>query len=110
MASPKDQSIVNTTSNNSSFDSFECGQWYWVRNDEGDDWLGCITHIGSNYAQLTSVYQGNARIHFDEWSDAIRTREEHPEMVMDREIQYHRRIVSDLMDEIKRLTARLGLT
>ena len=34
----------------------EVGQWYWMKSDKKDGpWLGCVTHVGTNYVEVSSV-------------------------------------------------------
>lgn len=63
-------------------DEIEFGGWYWVDNikldscgdEEPTTHLGCVTHIGSNYAKLEIVVPDSGRgctvrVHFDDfWS------------------------------------------
>jgi hypothetical protein len=93
------------------------GQWYWVKrdvndadddDDDADVWLGCITTIGSNYAELTSVHEGYTRVHFDEF-DAQCTLEPDPDRVFQGQIDKYQAQAKALMEEIHALTAQLGI-
>lgn len=96
----------------------ECGQWYWVKggDDEDDkgDWLGCVTHIGSNYFEVSSPptkhSSSHTRVHFDRMDEEIIRRELDPDLVINGRIRQHKEAVDKLLDEIKLLTAKLGLT
>jgi hypothetical protein len=98
----------------------EIGQWYWVKKyeDEEDEegvgaqWLGCVTHVGSNYVEISRVspHQSRYRIHFDRWLARIDRRECRPELHIEKMVGVHRLAANALMKEIKQLTARLGLT
>lgn len=54
------------------------GDWYRVttQDHEGKDerWLGCVAHVGSNYAMMRSVESehggySTVRVHFDEFDE-----------------------------------------
>jgi len=89
------------------------GQWYWVDDREEDEpWLGCVTDIGSNYAQISGPKMGHSqsysRVHFDQWDEVVK-RELDPELHIQGKIDQHRDEAERLMGEIKQLTAALGL-
>lgn len=88
------------------------GQWYWLRDNEEDDkpLLGCITHLGSNYAEFTPVGgYSPVRIHADDF-DRRCQREPCPEEYIRSRVEHHQRKVNALLNEVKRLTAGLGIT
>lgn len=92
-------------------DAVVIGQWYWiVDDDDKKPWLACVTEIGSNYAQVTSVGGSYLRIHFDEFDDYVDRREMNPDEIIAANVAKHGVAVKKLMGEIKVLTARLGLT
>lgn len=91
-------------------DSVEVGQWYWVKREDGDPWFACVTSVGSNYAKVESPHGSFLRIHFDNFAEQIERREYDPDKVIKKNIDRHREAVRVLLDEIKQLTARLGLT
>ena len=68
----------------------EIGQWYWVNRSDEDPWFACVTKVGTNYARLDSVGHSYDRIHFDEWSTAVR-REEDPDAHIESMIQLHKK-------------------
>lgn len=105
-------------------DILKVGQWCWVkcwkRNYNGeteqeeepvevDPWLGCVTHIGSNYAALSGVYENHKRIHFDKFDELIARRELDPKGVIKSKIAKHRTKSELLLDRVKQLTAKLGI-
>ncbi len=97
-------------------DDLEVNQWYWVRyKDEDDDeddpevWLGCVTHIGSNYAKIKAPNGRYSRIHLNEFWSVVHRREHDPDRVIQGKIAEHQKNVNGLLGEIKKLTARLGL-
>lgn len=89
----------------------EVGQWYWV----DAHWLGCVTRLGSNYAKLEGPGEKHAgssyneRIHFDEFEKRC-TLEENPEAYLRGKVELHQKRVEGLLNDIKLLTARLGIS
>lgn len=94
------------------------GRWYWVGNTKkkkkkDDRWLGCVTHVGSNYVELegpdTRSSSHSTRVHADEFWDHC----EHvpnPERVLGERVAHHQMVVKALMREIHDVTARLAIT
>lgn len=89
-------------------DSVEIGQWWWVKEKKRKEWLGCVTHIGSNYFEVTSIRNSSIRVHFDEW-DSICRREADPEGYISSRVAHYQKQVRQLMGEVKEVTARLGV-
>jgi hypothetical protein len=107
--------------------NIEVGQWYWVQDvdREWDDvaqahvkvkseWLGCVMNVGSNYLLLRSPsgrHSGytTTRVHFDDFWTKLRF-EPNPDAVISQQIEFHRLQASKLLDEVKALTARLGVS
>ena len=87
----------------------ELSQWYWVKDDDDEDeWLGCVTHLGSNYVEMSSATGGDTRIHADEFWAKCR-REPNAAQVVQQKADEHRLRVKSLMGEVEALTARLGV-
>lgn len=91
------------------------GTWYWVREgecekqeDEEDD-LCCVMHIGSNYVLLQSVYGRSYRIHFDEFLERCSLENEHIKHISETQEQV-RTDVRMKLKEIEDLTRRLGVS
>ncbi len=95
------------------------GKWYWVgkvsnsKKKKDDRWLGCVTHVGSNYVELegpdTRSSSHSTRIHEGEFWDHC----EHvpnPERVLGERVAHHQMAVKALMLEIHDVTARLAIT
>ncbi len=101
---PKATEIPNT-------DELKVGDWYWVEPLEGeedtDPWLGCIVHLGSNYAMLEGVYV-HERIHFDNFAERC-IKEDCPDRVIYDEIKGEKAALHRLMSEIHEVTAKLGM-
>lgn len=89
------------------------GEWYRVREKDYKGKvttnLRCVTHVGSNYVELTSVGDGDLRVHVDEFSSVT---EPAPDalQVIKGYIEEHRVAVYRLMDEARQITARLGVS
>ncbi len=70
-----------------------------------------MTHVGTNYAKLESANSGSyCRVHFDNFDDEIDRRELDPDFVIEKNVDHHKETVRLLLDDIKQLTAKLGLT
>lgn len=105
------------------------GKWYWVKerdadehpdedeseDEEGEDdeeeeppkrWLGCVTHLGSNYVALTGTKGGYTRVHFDVFFTHC-TYEPNAEAIVKGEIAKCQQEVMRLMQEARAVTARL---
>jgi len=53
------------------------GTWFWVADDEGP-WLGCVTHVGSNYVEVegprrSGKYLTSRRVHMDAIATVLTT-------------------------------------
>lgn len=98
----------------------EVGHWFWINGGDRKDsddrtgsdrktrWLGCITQIGSNYYEMTSIKEGTARIHFNEF-DAICIPEPDPEAYIRDQVALYESKSKHLLGEIQRVTALLGV-
>jgi hypothetical protein len=104
----------------------EVGDWYWLKVEESDGWdddndaplnpriverLTCVMHVGSNYVELTAVSHHDTtwRVHENEFDDEC-TYEPDPQMYINQKIALHQGKVNELLDNVKQLTARLGVT
>lgn len=113
------------------------GQWYWVHpvgwpkeadsaelalpgaaeasGEEGEleedkqPWLGCVTYIGSNYAELTNVREGSTRIHLDAFDTYCR-HEPNAEAFINTKVQGLQREVGALMKQVNAVTQQLAVT
>lgn len=107
----RDLSEVRSGAKSSTIDTKrsrpKVGEWYWVKSDQ-KDWLGCVTHIGSNYIKITSVGDHHQRIHASEILAICRPEPNHKEYIGGR-VEYYRTEVHRLTSEVKELTACLGL-
>jgi hypothetical protein len=82
------------------------GRWYWVAGKQ-ERWLGCVVHLGSNYARLKGIRWAR-RIHQNEF-DELCTFEPDPQTVINGHVGMHQERVKVLMDEIREVTMRLGV-
>ncbi len=87
----------------------EVGQWYHIQKDEDSspEWLGCVIHIGSNYIQFKGI-ERSTRIHFDDFWNWCK-KEERPDELIANKINHHQAEVKRLMNDVRTLTARLGV-
>jgi len=96
------------------------GQWYWVTDEpvepeEGEEatanppWLGCVTHVGSNYAELRSAHSSCERIHFTHF-DKRCTLEPNALQYIDRQVVANQRETLRLMGQVRELTTRLAIS
>jgi hypothetical protein len=70
-------------------------------------WLGCITHIGTNYAKLKGVgYE--RRVHLDKF-DRWCTFEPDARTHIDKEVASRQAHIAELMGEVQEITERLAL-
>jgi len=108
-------------------DPVEVGQWYWLKVWEKDwdgdreeygepyivEYLVCVIEVGSNYAKMQSVDDGDGystwRIHEDEF-DTLCRREPNAQDHINAQIAKRQANVNMLMDRVKQLTAGLGVT
>lgn len=90
---------------------YALGTWWWVTDTDedrkADKWLGCITHLGSNYLKLESVQRGYVRIHIDELH-LLRAANDATEHIAG-QIQKHQNESRRIIREIQALAQRLGL-
>lgn len=91
------------------------GDWFWIHGDSDDDdekrWLGCVTHVGSNYLNFEGVagrWSYSDRVHFDRVPVCC-TPAPDAQAIVAREIVKRRQNVMELLDEVKLLTAKLGV-
>lgn len=107
-------------------DGVEIGQWYWMKtkryrrtgkhksSESSARELLCVTHVGSNYVELSSVPEGTNhgsstwRIHFKDFA-AKCTLEPDAPRVINGFIEEHRQASLELIGEVQRITAALGV-
>lgn len=89
-------------------DDIDLGRWYWVRDSDDSEWLGCVTHLGSNYVEMKSVHGGSVRVHLDEFNTKCRP-EPDASHVIEQEVLGQKAEVKRLMEEVIAITARLGV-
>lgn len=121
-------STMTATEQPKQVDHLEVGQWFWVKGDEQRDrdypaidaptkeytWLGCIEHVGSNYVQLREPESERShgeytRVHFDN-VDELLSWEPEPKSVISKTLSHYQIKVNHLMNEVKAVTARLGVS
>jgi head-tail adaptor len=90
------------------------GKWYWhvttsddaPKKSRKDLW--CITHLGSNYAEITHAFGGSTRVHLDNFA-AECTYEPNAANIIQQRIEEQRQKVTALMGEVRDITQRLGV-
>lgn len=90
----------------------EVGRWFWILSKDFDDKVkrcfACVTHIGSNYVALRSPFRQTWRIHFKDF-EKFCTEELAPQQVIADGIESHKAQVREYMEEVRAITARLGV-
>lgn len=103
----------------------QVGDWYWTTShrkeydyenkkwlDHTVRWLGCVTHVGSNFVKLHEAgeeHGANVRIHFDDFFDRCEY-EPHPDEVIAEKVDKHKKKTLELMAEVDEVTKRLMLS
>lgn len=91
----------------------EVGQWYWLTTTNGDDEeetvLTCVVHVGSNFVKLESANRASWRVHIKNFDQETRF-EPNPNDYIQAQIARHRENVTGLLNDVKQLTAKLGIT
>ena len=102
------------------------GDWYWVKSSgshecektgeyiDGEyEWLGCAMEIGTNYVQIQEPEDQRSyrstRVHFDNVFTRLR-HEPDFERVINGKISYFQAEARKHLDEVKEITARLGVS
>lgn len=110
----KSARIAREESDNSEITN---GQWYWVTTEDYRGkkvrWLGCVTHLGSNYIELSraGVYNGDetVRVHLNEFHKVCEAELQAEQIIQDRILEYQQE-TKRLMGEVQRVTASLSIT
>jgi hypothetical protein len=85
------------------------GAWFQVQErDDKEPWLGCVTHIGSNYVEIHSVGSSYTRVHLDNF-EKVCTFEPDAEAIIANNIQHWGRRAQELMGRVKEITAQLSV-
>lgn len=110
------------------------GSWFWVRElprpqapgmhpeelaglgvpeptdpDEPGEWLGCLTYLGSNYAELTAWHSHHReRVHLDAFAGRCRP-EPDADAYIRQQAGHWQKEAQRLIGEVHELTARLGV-
>lgn len=89
------------------------GQWFWVSHkgpidrEDAETWLGCIVHLGSNYAEVNGIHYID-RIHFDEFWIRCRLVPD-ADLVIQGHIAAAQSEAQRLMGKVKALSAHLSV-
>jgi hypothetical protein len=90
----------------------QIGEWYWVRDDENDDkpLLACVTHVGTNYVEVTyGAGDSSWRVHFDNIDKRLTLEPDALNLIQSNVIR-HQLSAAQYMKEVQEITARLALT
>lgn len=104
---------TNETTRRSSDDLLEVGDWFWVKGSDDKRWMACITYVGSNYAELKGPSERHngiqsQRVHFEQfWAKCERIPD--PDPIINGKIMEHQLESRALMEEVRAVTARLGM-
>ncbi len=86
----------------------ELGSWWWHAAEGGRErWLGCVTHVGSNFAKLEGVHRYHDILMW-EWHDHCEFEPDH-EAALARGEQAAADTVAQLLQQIRDETQRLGM-
>jgi hypothetical protein len=89
----------------------EVGKWYWVK-EGGHEWLGCAMEIGSNFVLIQGPPDKRGylfdRIHFKDVFERLRL-EPSVAHVIQKKIQHYQSLVKNHLEEVRMITARLGV-
>lgn len=99
--------------------TYVVGDWYWVTEAarpetrreygrEAYEWFAVVSVVGSNYVKFEGPTGTSARVHVDHVDERVR-REHDPGAVTRRYQEKYRQQIRDAVEEMKQLTAGLGL-
>jgi len=84
------------------------GQWFRSQDTDDKGALCTITEIGSNYIEVTAVVGHHWRVHLDQIDTRLEPAPDYFDEIQ-RKIGTHQQQVVYLMDEVRRVTAALGV-
>lgn len=70
--------------------------------------LVCVTHVGSNYVEVSFLNRATRRVHADRWGAEF-VPEPNANAILASEIARHQQRSAQLLDEVRALTLRLGV-
>lgn len=93
------------------------GSWHWLRVDKHDnaskegerEVLVCAVELGSNYVKVERPEGSTWRLHLDDVFPDVARPCANPQSVIRKAIETRQQNVSRLLDEVKEITARLGM-
>ena len=101
--------------------NFKLGNWFWVKTSKKDRhdikdgrWLGCVMEVGSNYVEIHQPESKNKgyvcqRIHFSDVHETLEY-EPNPSTAIKNFIDKYQSIAASHLNEIKAISARLGVS
>ena len=95
------------------------GDWVWVleegtsgRRKDPRTWFGCITHVGTNYVQVTEPARDRCqeviRVHFNDVPAVLRYEPDHASVIASKIAHYQGRVSAGLK-RAREISYRLGL-
>jgi hypothetical protein len=89
------------------------GQWFWVKNDEGAEWFGCVTREMSNAVEVKSPRkqgygQQAIRVHLDEVSTLLRFEPNASQVIRER-INHYKSELDTALARIEQEKAAIGI-
>jgi len=84
------------------------GTWWHMSDEDGKDWLCCVYRVGSNFIELRGKGGSYLRLLFGEAAEKLRP-EPSGEETIDGYVAESRRRLQSYLDEVRALTASLGV-
>jgi hypothetical protein len=89
------------------------GQWFWVKDDEGAEWFGCVTREMSNAVEVKSPRkqgygQHVIRVHLDEVSAILRFEPNASQVIRER-INHYKSELDSALARIEQEKAAIGI-
>lgn len=89
------------------------GQWFWVKDDDGDEWFGCVTREMSNAVEIKSPRkqgygQHVIRVHLDDVSAILRFEPNASQVIRER-IDHYKSELDSALARIEQEKAAIGI-
>ncbi len=88
----------------------QVGRWFWVKDNKSDKVpaLACVTHVGSNFVEVTYVNGSTTRVHIKDFT-SLCTREEDADAIIATKILDQQNEVRRLTGQVQEVTNRLAM-
>lgn len=104
---------LNNIERESSDSHYKLGNWFWVLEDDGTEWLGCAMQIGSNFIEIHEPYSSSGyesfRVHLSNVHKVLRYEPNHLHEIK-LKCEHFKSEASKYLDEVKAISARLGVS